>query len=297
MVRKDRTGSSPVPGTLIPEGPVRTRLAPTPSGYLHAGNAVNFLVAWKLARQHRGQVLLRIDDLDAERTRPDCIDDIFRSLEWLGIDPDEGPTGPDDLRRSWSQHHRTARAVAYANTLRASGRLYACRCSRRQQASCSCRDAALDLDSEAVTWRLRSAPDRTVTFHTWPNGTRTVPLSTLLDPVLRQRGGRPAYQLASLADDVAWHIDVIVRGEDLLPSTACQVHLADLLGADAFRRARFVHHRLLRDASGAKLSKSEGALALKTLRERGSDPGWLHEAAERILQELDQAAGGSVVGG
>lgn len=271
---------------------MRTRLAPTPSGFLHAGNGVNFLVAWKLARRHDGHVLLRIDDLDAERVRPEYIEDIFRSLEWLGIEPDEGPSGPEDLRRHWSQHLRLENAQRYARLLRDEGHLFACTCTRTQLAACTCRNTGPDLDAPGVTWRLRTDPDARIAFACWPEGTRIVPLGAIADPVLVQRGGRPAYQLASLADDVEWNIDLIVRGEDLLPSTACQVHLARTLELGVFANARFVHHALMLDAAGNKLSKSEGAASLKMMRENGSDPWPLHEAAERILHGLDQAVGG-----
>ena len=85
---------------------IRTRFAPTPSGYLHWGNALSFVITWLMARQHAGTVRLRIDDLDQSRVRPDFIEDIFRSLEWLGLDYDRGPSGPDDFARNESQVHR-----------------------------------------------------------------------------------------------------------------------------------------------------------------------------------------------
>jgi glutamyl-tRNA synthetase len=114
----------------VAEG-LRTRIAPTPSGFLHAGNAVNFLITHELARAARGTLLLRIDDLDAERARPEYLDDIFRSLEWLGIDWDEGPTGPEDFLRNWSQRSRIERYSELLLGLRKGGHLYACECSRK----------------------------------------------------------------------------------------------------------------------------------------------------------------------
>ena len=297
MARKGRAGSSPAPGTGILERldtkeprMFRTRLAPTPSGYLHAGNAVNFLIAWKLARSHGGSVLLRIDDLDHERVRPEYIEDIFRSLEWLGIDWDEGPGGPEDFHSDWSQQQRLERYSALAGRLRDAGHLFACTCSRTAADRCECRNRGLSFDLSGVTWRLNTGAACTSTFNTWPTGKRTVDLSASMpEPVLRQRDGRAAYQLASLSDDVHWNIDLVVRGEDLLASTACQMHLARLLGLDTFTRARFVHHTLLPDASGGKLSKSAGASSLKAMREAGRDPHELQAQAERIVAQLLQA--------
>ncbi len=106
------------------------------------------------------------------------------------------------------------------------------------------------------------------------------------DPVLRQRNGRPAYHIASLADDEDFAINLIVRGEDLLASTALQLHLASLLGLRKFRSARFVHHALITDPQGRKLSKSAGDEALVTLRSHGKDARELRTRAEALVEEL-----------
>ncbi len=106
------------------------------------------------------------------------------------------------------------------------------------------------------------------------------------DPVLRQRNGRPAYQIASLADDVDFGIDLIVRGADLLPSTACQLLLAELLGLTAFTRTRFIHHPLITALDGTKLSKSDGASSLKAMREAGIAPDALHAQADALFDHL-----------
>lgn len=273
--------------------PWRTRIAPTPSGFLHAGNAVNFLIAFKLARAVGGSVLLRIDDLDAERMRPEYLDDIFRSLEWLGIAWDEGPTGPDDFLRGWSQRSRIDRYQGLADALRAGGHLYACGCSRARAVACACGTRGLPFDAPGMSWRLRVAPPCPVAIARWPRGTRSVDLATAMPhPVLRRRDGRPAYQLASLADDVEHRIDLVVRGEDLLPSTACQLHIANVLGLSAFSEARFVHHPVLLDEQGGKLSKSEGASSLKAMREAGIFPMELHATAGRMIELM--AAGSTV---
>ena len=270
----------------LPAG-LRTRIAPTPSGLLHLGNGAAFVLAWKLARAAGGSILLRIDDLDAERARSGHVEDIFHTLEWLGIDWDEGPTGPDDFAANWSQHLRPDRYGALLDKLKEVGPVYACACTRSTWASCSCRTEGLSLNASDVLWRLRLDDMHPVAMRKWPSGSSLLEASALMtDPVVRQRSGRPAYQVASLADDLAEGIDFIVRGVDLLPSTACQLHMAKCLGEKGFQEAVFVHHGLLSDATGAKLSKSAGAGTLHDLRSSGIDAAAVHEQADRLLAEL-----------
>ena len=266
---------------------LRTRIAPTPSGFLHAGNALNFLITHQLARGANGAILLRIDDLDTERVRAAYIEDIFESLNWLGIGWDEGPRDADELRRIWSQASRTGDAARYLDVLGSAGHLYACTCSRKELEACSCRDRTVPFDAPGTTWRLRVPGSCIVTFNTWPQGSAQVDLrAAMRDPVLRQRNSAPAYQLMSLCDDVRFGMNLIVRGEDLLPSTACQVYLAGLLGFQSFSGARFLHHPLLMDAKGVKLSKSAGAHSLRSERLRGHSPDALIAQATETLARL-----------
>jgi glutamyl-tRNA synthetase len=273
---------------------IRTRIAPTPSGLLHPGNGAAFVLTWKLARQAGGTILLRIDDLDAERVRAAYVEDIFRTLEWLGIDWDEGPTGPADLEARWSQQHRTERYLEAVERLRATGHLYACRCSRTELTHCACRTAGLGLEADGVTWRLDLQAAPAVPMRRWPGTPVPLEPSRLMpqDPVIRQRNGRPAYQVASLVEDLDHRIDLVVRGEDLLPSTACQLYMAHLLNEPRFGQATFVHHGLLTDVQGAKLSKSQGAGSLQAMRAQGVDPQRIHALADRLLEAVlgrDQA--------
>ena len=274
-----------MPERTIPRGG-RTRIAPTPSGYLHAGNAVDFLITARLAAASKATVRLRIDDLDAERARPEYIQDIFASLEWLGIRWEEGPTGPEDHATRWSQELRIPRYMELLAQLEHQGHLYACSCSRREITACTCRDQDIPLDTAGTSWRLRVPDTCPVEIKGW-NESSSIDLAGLLhDPVLRQRNGRPAYQIASLADDVDHGITFIVRGADLLPSTACQLYLAELLGLTAFKEVRFLHHLLITDANGNKLSKSEGAASLKAMREAGLSPDALPRQADAMLTAL-----------
>ena len=271
--------------------PVKGRLAPTPSGYLHKGNAFSFVLTWLLVRQAGGQLLLRIDDADTARARPEYMEDIFSSLDWLGLDWDIGPSGPTDFINSYSQAIRFPVYLQLLEDLQHQGSLYACSCSRsqlRQQAlkglsGDSCRNRALSLADPAYAWRIK-VPEQDICFQERGVGTRCLPLAAHMgDFVVKRKGGLPAYQLASLSDDLYWGINVIVRGEDLLYSTAAQVYLAQLLAAQAgesgrqqaaeqFVSATFLHHPLLLDEKGEKLSKSTGSTSLKNLREAGGSP-------------------------
>lgn len=290
MVRKGLAGSSPALGTafcLLEMSGLRTRIAPTPSGFLHAGNALNFLIAHRIAREEGGNVLLRIDDLDAARARPEYVKDIFDSLQWLGITWDEGPLDAEDFYRNWSQALRSADANALLTALKDAGHLYACTCSRPRMARCACRSADIPFDLPDASWRLRVPEPCVATIHCWPAGEVQVDLHTALrDPVLRQRNGSPAYQIASLADDARFRMNLIVRGEDLRPSSACQVFIAQLLGLRSFVEARFIHHPLLTDNSGHKLSKSEGATSLRAMRNAGITADDLRAKAADVSARL-----------
>lgn len=297
-----------MPEPVASPDPGSTRLAPTPSGFLHAGNALNFLLTDRLARRTGATLRLRIDDLDAERGRQAYVEDIFEGLAWLGIRPDVGPRDAEDQRRHWSQQLRVPRYRELADALRCAGEVYACGCSRQQRATllaagvstCGCRTAGSDLDDETLAWRVRIPEAAEVTVHGLCGPPRTErPFAWLPDPVVLQRAQdgrprRPAYQLASLADDVDHGITFIVRGEDLFPSTLVQLHLARVLGLSAFAAVRFLHHPLLTDDSGAKLSKSVGTsvsvTTLRRMRQAGVGPQALVAQAEALLKRL---AGGS----
>lgn len=270
----------------------RTRIAPTPSGFLHAGNAVSFLITAELARRQQARLRLRIDDLDAERKRPAYVEDIFDSLRWLGIAWDDGPRDAVEQERSHAQLQRVGAYLERVQLLKEQGDLYACTCSRAilARGACACRSAGIPFALHNAAWRLHLPHDAWVRMHEWDGAARLLrPAALMPDPVIRQRaelGGRPAYQIASLSDDIDHGTTFIVRGEDLLPSTACQLYLAERLGLEAFSRIRFVHHPLLRAPDGAKLSKSAGAASLKAMRERGEGPEGLQKAAGAMLNGL-----------
>ena len=262
--------------------PLRTRLAPTPSGLLHPGNGLAFVMAWAIARARKGQILLRIDDLDKARTRKAYVEDIFRTLDWLGLDYDEGPAGVDDFFANWSQHTRLGQYETVLQTLKKEGQLFACTCSRKQIRKVSpsgrypgtCRAKNRDFAAPQTAWRVR-APEEgaSVLLNRWREGGQYVLLSEIDAFVVRQKNGSPAYQLASLVDDNFFGINFIVRGADLWASTLSQLYLARLVQAEHFSNSIFWHHPLLTGDDGEKLSKSKGAGSLKAWREAGKSPG------------------------
>jgi glutamyl-tRNA synthetase len=233
-----------------------TRLAPTPSGYLHKGNAFSFLLTERYAQQTGSKILLRIDDMDTERKRPEYVQDIFDSLHWLGIEWHTGPKDAADFEDNWSQRYRLPLYNAAIKKLVAENKVYACSCSRKQireKRHCDCESKKIPVNMPDTSLRMQ------VKRSTGENDSF----------IIRRRDGLPAYQLFSLIDDLHFRVTAIIRGEDLLDSTAMQHSLALQLGEDAFSGIKFIHHPLLTDENGHKLSKSESALSLKAMRENG----------------------------
>jgi len=252
----------------------KTRIAPTPSGFLHEGNAFAFILTTALAKIQGATILLRVDDLDNDRKRPEYVDDMFQTLQWLGIDWQEGPTDAIDLEQKWSQIHRLPLYEAALERLREKGLVYACGCSRKDLSELkspgdpehSCRLGAIPLDTGDVAWRLRIPKEISVQMKTLEGKVDVLhPAELLPDPVVRRRDGIPAYQIASLCDDIHFGIDLVVRGEDLRASTAVQLFIAEQMGYTGFCNTTFHHHPLLTDANGAKWSKSAGAEAVSLL--------------------------------
>ena len=263
------------------------RLAPTPSGYLHLGNAVNFAATALVAERIGGTLLLRVDDLDHARVRGAYLNDVEEALHWLL---------PDRAARLWTtatyQSQRLARYGEVLAGLRAAGLVFGCACTRRQireaQAAAggratdvnaypgTCRGRDLPLDAPGVAWRLDVPPAGAAATGTGDGGVSPF--------VVRQRDGRPAYQLASVVDDVDLGVTHVVRGEDLRASTAMQLVLAEAyppLGD--FAAVTFTHHGLISAPGGGKLSKSDGATSLRALAGRGLTPGEVFRIAERTL--------------
>jgi glutamyl-tRNA synthetase len=236
--------------------PVIGRLAPTPSGYLHIGNAVNFVLTWLLVRLAGGTLHLRIDDLDRARLRRPYLENVFRVIDWLGLDYDYGPSGPDDFLRHHSQllhlpdYNRVLRRLAQQP-----GLVYATQRSRTSPAE------PVPLEVPGAAWRVRVP--LTVHVAAAAAGEVPVPLAAIMpDFIIRKKDGVAAYQVASVVDDLRLGTTLVVRGLDLLPSTTAQQWLAAQLSETRpfeAGRIRFYHHPLLTDETGHKLSKSTQA--------------------------------------
>ncbi len=264
---------------------VKVRFAPSPTGYLHVGNARPALLNWLFARHAGGRFLLRLDDTDTGRSTEEYAEAITHDLRWLGLDWDEA------LRQS----DRLSRYAAAAAALERSGRLYPCFESeeelrfkreqklRRGQAPIYDR-AMLKLTAEQRAqaeaggkrpyWRFRLSPDEPA----WDDlvlGRRQVRLGSLSDPVLVRADGSPLYTFSSVVDDLDCGITHILRGEDHVTNTGIQLDILAAL-AEAERVAppaiRFAHLPLLLGEDGDKLSKRTGGLSLRRLRTDGMEP-------------------------
>ncbi|UOQ66968.1 glutamate--tRNA ligase family protein [Hymenobacter volaticus] len=281
----------------LPSLPVVSRLAPTPSGFLHLGNAVNFTLTWLLTRRAGGTLHLRIDDLDRARFRPVYLANIFQTLDWLGLDYDHGPSGPDDFEQHYSQRHflATYETLLQAGYFAHPDLLYACNCSRTDLARAAlssssnypgtCRAKALAPGAPETAWRAHVPVNSTVLVPDLWQGQLAVPLAESLgDFVVRKKDGTAAYQLASIVDDIRLGVTLIVRGLDLLPSTAAQLWLAGQLpGVESFQNTQFLHHGLLLDTAGQKLSKSTQAGQQRGIVAEASHPRVVYAAVAQLL--------------
>lgn len=261
----------------------RTRFAPAPTGFLHLGHVVNAIYVWGMARAHDGRVVLRIEDHDRSRCRPEYEQALLDDLDWLGFTPDEGTTaefraGTSALRQSDSDWRYAAAITA----LEIRGLVYPCRCSRGDIARFiehrpnketrypgTCRDAAIPPDA-SLQRRVRLGPDRERFFDLLRGPHEQVPAEQCGDVLVRDRLGQWTYQFAVTVDDLDQKIDVVIRGEDLLASTGRQRALARLLGRR--RPLHYMHHPLVRHPEGAKLSKSAGDAGVRELRTAGATP-------------------------
>ncbi|MFD2888938.1 glutamate--tRNA ligase family protein [Chitinophaga cymbidii] len=272
-----------------PQHITKTRLAPTPSGFLHLGNAFSFALTAALAQQASAKILLRIDDLDRERVEEKYVQDIFDTLHFLGIPWHEGPRDHHEYQSIYSQLHRLPLYNEALQQLKNSGMLFACECSRAQISNGiypgTCRNKNLPLDGKNLNWRLRTNEEKTLTVRI-PGGkslASTLP-AEMRDFVVRKKDGFPAYQLASLVDDRFFNVDLIVRGEDLWPSTLAQLYLADVLQYEKFRESIFYHHPLLLEAGDRKLSKSAGATSIQFLRKEGKTREDIYGMIAQMMQ-------------
>lgn len=248
------------------------RFAPTPSGFLHLGNAVNALLAADAVTS--GTLALRIDDLDPQRISLDSVADIFASLRWLGIEWSIGPQSVDDYLQTYRHADQTSRYRHELTTAIRNGlQTYFCTCSRSELARAHWRRAC---DWESHPCRVReSAPDELHTI-------RAVLADGSEDPVLWRRDDLPGYHLTSVVDDRDIGVTSIVRGHDLMASSETQMALARCLAADNVADASYTHHALVCGSDGRKLSKSDAADSLADYASRGGSTRTVAALAKRV---------------
>ena len=285
----------------------RGRLAPSPTGLLHLGHARTFWIAAQRAADRGGSLILRNEDLDPRRCRPEFVQAMIDDLQWLGISWSEGPDrgGPYG---PYTQSQRREHYLAAWNRLREKGAIYPCTCSRKDVAQAA--DAPNDSDDEPLysgkcrpedtnarlrlagrtnasaptqaapsgfNWRFRVPDGEEICFedlHLGPQ--KIVAGKDFGDFIVWRRDDVPAYQLAVVVDDAAMYVTEVVRGADLLKSTARQILLYRAL---ALKVPDFYHCDLVRDTVGVRLAKRHDSLSIRKLREMGWTPEQVREAA------------------
>lgn len=272
----------------------RTRIAPTPSGFLHLGNVFSFALTAALARQTNATIFLRIDDLDQERVQPAYLKNIFDTISFLHLPYDNGPRSVDDFQNHFSQLLRESLYQRRLQWLRDQHLLFACNCSRKQLAGHegypgTCRHKNLDLDTPDVAWRIVTGDQPAVSFRNIDGSLATATLpASMTDFIVRRRDGKAAYQLSSLADDAFYQTDLIVRGQDLLDSTLAQSFLSSLMPDHPLQPVSFFHHPLLLDSEGEKLSKSAGSISIQYLRRHGYSAAAIYDLiAKKIHPDFE----------
>lgn len=262
----------------------RGRFAPSPTGRMHLGNVFSALLSWLSVRSKGGEWLLRIEDIDPQRSRQAYADQLMDDLEWLGLTWDGTPV---------YQSQRSELYTYYYNKLQEQGLTYPCYCTR---ADLLATQAPHESDGRVVypgTCRHRQwqpgvaaatrlmVPDSAVSFTDGHYGTQSVCLATQVgDFIIRRKDGAWAYQLAVVVDDALMGVTEVVRGRDLLLSSPQQIYVARLLG---FTAPRFVHLPLLCNDQGQRLSKRDGSLSMEYLRQ--------HHTADEIIGFLAFLAG------
>jgi glutamyl/glutaminyl-tRNA synthetase len=294
----------------MPVSDYRGRLAPSPTGYLHVGHARTFWTAWQRARDAGGTLVMRMEDLDPDRSRSVYADAAYDDLRWLGLRWHEGPDKGGPFAPYVQSKRRNFYLDAWRKLLR-DGFLFPCRCSRKDLAAAAsaphesnlragqqagkleplddepvypgtCRHrlahapqlpgpTGIDDDTPLGTnWRFRVPEGEVIEFNDLNLGPqRYVAGEDFGDFVLWRRDGVPSYQLACVADDAAMRITEVVRGADLLKSTARQILLNRALG---FKDPQWFHCRLIVDHNGRRLAKRHDSLSLRAMRQRGLTP-------------------------
>jgi glutamyl-tRNA synthetase len=265
---------------------VRTRFAPSPTGYLHIGGARTALFSWAYARRHGGKFILRIEDTDLERSTEASVQAIFDGMRWLGLDTDEGP---------FRQMQRLARYREVAERLLAEGKAYRCYCTREELEQMRAAQRARGekprydgrwRDSKAAppagvapVIRFKNPLEGGVTFHDLVKGPITIANGELDDLVLLREDGVPTYNFGVVVDDLDMRISHVIRGDDHVNNTPRQINIFAALGADL---PEFAHVPMILGADGERLSKRHGAVSVMQYAEEGYLPGALLNYLARL---------------
>jgi glutamyl-tRNA synthetase len=295
---------------------VRTRFAPSPTGYLHIGGVRTALYSWLFARKHGGKFILRIEDTDKERNTPEAVAAIFDGMRWAGLDWDEGP----DVGGALGPYRQTERLALYrefADKLLAQGHAYRCYATNEEKEAARAAFVAAGGKAEGFVfespWRERSDGDpakpHVIRFRTpktgatgWTDlvrGPIEIPNRELQDFVLVRGDGIPLYNFACVVDDLTMRISHVVRGEEHIINTAPQKLMYQALGAEP---PLFAHCPVILAQNGQKLSKRHAAVSVSEYREQGYLPdamlnylvrlGWSHGDQEifsraELIQKFD----------
>ena len=270
---------------------VRTRFAPSPTGYLHIGGVRTALFCWLYARHHGGQFILRIEDTDRERSTQESVDAILQGMEWMGLSPDEGP---------FYQTDRIARYQEVLDQLLDQGLAYKCYCTQAEldqvredqraknikpRYNRKCRDAAHpEREGIAPVIRFRNPLEGSVIFEDLVRGKVNISNDELDDLVIARGDGMPTYNFAVVVDDIDMEITHVIRGDDHVNNTPRQVNIFKALKAPL---PIFAHLPMIVGQDGQRLSKRHGAVSVLEYR----DQGFLPEAMRNYLLRLGWSHG------
>ncbi|HYX33012.1 MAG TPA: glutamate--tRNA ligase family protein [Oligoflexus sp.] len=271
----------------LPRG-LRTRFAPSPTGYLHLGHAASAVFVWGIAKAIEADVVLRIEDHDRGRVRPEYEKAILEDLTWLGL-----IQTPDFFRQSdhWDRYQSKMEEA------RARGLIYACTCSRREIQERTGEESRDELRydghcrflgrAESQAGLRLQLDDRAFAFHDlWAGPQVQKPHEQCGDLLIRDRDGNWTYNFAVSVDDAAEGVDLIIRGQDLLTATGRQLQLRSLFGIT--QPIQVIHHPLIWESPERKLSKRDGSTSLRHLREQGQSPAMILGQAAFSVGLLDR---------
>ncbi|MGA0856168.1 MAG: glutamate--tRNA ligase [Burkholderiaceae bacterium] len=276
--------------------PVRTRFAPSPTGYLHVGGARTALYCWAFARHHKGQFILRVEDTDLERSTPEAVKAILDGMAWLGLNPDEGP---------FYQMQRMDRYRAVIDDMLAKGLAYRCYCSpaeldamREQQRAAGLKPrydgrwrpenvekkGLVPPEGVKPVIRFKTPTDGAVSWEDGVKGRITISNEELDDLIIARGDGTPTYNFCVVVDDVEMQISHVIRGDDHINNTPRQINIIRALGAQV---PEYAHLPMIHGPDGEKLSKRHGAVSVMQY----DDHGYLPEALLNYLARLGWSHG------